>query len=108
MGGAIAGVYAARYGNQSLSSVVMVCPAGIHSPVMSEFLQKSANNHMNDVEENILIPRTVQEFHEMLHLVMHHKIRLPSHVAMVFLKERQMKADTHKKGKVLNVYSGFV
>ena len=103
MGGAIAGVYAARHGGQSLSSVVLVCPAGIHSPVISEFLQKSRDARMNDEEENVLIPRTAQEFHEMLHLVMHHKISLPPHVAMAFVAKKQAKADVHKKGKVVVV-----
>jgi pimeloyl-ACP methyl ester carboxylesterase len=101
MGGAIAGVYAARYGDESLSSVVLVCPAGIHSPEVTEFLKKSRDNLGKNVEGSILLPNTTQEFNDMLHLVMYHKINIPSNIAMAFLELKQMKADVHKKGKVL-------
>ena len=101
MGGGIAGVYAARYGDESLSSAVLVCPAGIHSPVVSEFLLKARNDLSKNVEENILMPRTAQELNDMMQLVMYHKVNIPSRIAKVFVELKQMKADVHKKGKAL-------
>ena len=100
LGGAIAGVYAARYGDESLSSAVLVCPAGIHSPVLSEFLLKVRDDLDKNVEDNLLLPKTAQELNDMLQLVMYHKLNIPSHIAMAFVELKQRKAKVHKKGKL--------
>jgi pimeloyl-ACP methyl ester carboxylesterase len=100
LGGAIAGVYAARYGDSSLSCAVLLCPAGILSPEFSEFLIKARDDLGNNVEDNLLLPRTAQELNDMMHLVMHHKIKIPSRIALAFVELKQSKAKVHKKGKL--------
>ena len=102
MGGAIAGVYAARYSHEeSLSSAVLICPAGIHSPQLTEFMHKTRDNVSKNVEENLLIPSTSKEFYDMLKLVMYHKINVPSHIGKAFLKLKQKKAEVYKKGNCI-------
>ena len=97
LGGAIAGIYAARYGDESLSSAVLVCPAGIHSPVLSEFLLKVRDDLDKNVEDNLLLPKTAQELNDMLQLVMYHKLNIPLRIAMAFVELKQRKAKVHKK-----------
>ncbi|KAF6737627.1 Monoacylglycerol lipase abhd6-A [Oryzias melastigma] len=79
MGGNVAGVYAARYPSD-LSSLTLVCPAGLVYPTESKFitrlreLEQSANQ-----EESIpLIPTTPQELEDMLKLCLPHPPPPPS------------------------------
>ena len=98
MGGGIAGVYAAKYGDEMLSSVVVVCPAGINSPEMSEFLKKSRDDMRKNKDENMLLPRNAGEFKEMMKMVMYHDIQIPSHIADVFVQLKLLKLQVYKKG----------
>ncbi|XP_028406325.1 monoacylglycerol lipase abhd6-A-like [Dendronephthya gigantea] len=93
MGGSIVGMYAAKYGDESLASAVLLCPSGIHSPEVTEFLLKSRD----DLQKNVLLPKTPEDFDEMIKLVMHHKINIPSHIAMAFVSIKKLKADIYKK-----------
>lgn len=60
MGGFVAGVFAARY-SSLLSSLVLMCPAGINAPKLSDFLSEMASGG-----ENYLLPRTPDDFYFML------------------------------------------
>lgn len=104
MGGAIAGVYVARYGDNNLSSVILICPAGIASPVLTEYLQnRQANMGRNIFERNALIPTTASEFKEMIKLVMHRSIELPSHIAATFVTLKQLKMSVFRKGNDIHI-----
>ena len=104
MGGAIVGMYAAKYGDESLASAILVCPAGVHSPELTEFLLKSSQDLKKNVEGNILLPSNPKDFDDMIKLVMYHKINIPSHIAMAFVSIKKLKADVHRKGKILPVH----
>ncbi|XP_024126581.1 monoacylglycerol lipase abhd6-A [Oryzias melastigma] len=98
MGGNVAGVYAARYPSD-LSSLTLVCPAGLVYPTESKFitrlreLEQSANQ-----EESIpLIPTTPQELEDMLKLCCHIPPRLPRLVLRGLLANRLRNNDFYKE-----------
>ena len=99
MGGHIAGVYAARYGD-TLSSVVLCCPAGINSPEVTEFIQESRVNHPKG---NLLLPQNAKEMKEMLKEVLYHDIKLPDQIAAALVKLKEQRMHVYKKGKKFKI-----
>ena len=99
MGGAVAGLYTARYSHEeSLSSAVLICPPGIHSPQSTEFFQYMRDNVSKNVRERLLIPSNLKEFYDMLKLIAYQKVNIPSQVGKAYVKLKHMKADVDKKG----------
>ena len=93
MGGSVAGVFAARYPSL-LSSVVLMCPAGINAPKLSDFLSEIARGG-----KNYLLPKTPEDFYFMLKKVSHRKVVLPFFVAKIMCAARQESHDFYEKGK---------
>ncbi|KAJ7375047.1 Alpha beta hydrolase [Desmophyllum pertusum] len=60
MGGFVAGIFAARY-SSLLSSLVLMCPAGIKAPKLSDFFCQIANGG-----KNYLLPENPEDFNLML------------------------------------------
>ncbi|XP_041837125.1 monoacylglycerol lipase abhd6-A-like [Melanotaenia boesemani] len=89
MGGNVAGVYAACFPSD-LSSLTLVCPAGLVYPTDSEFisrLRELENGRMQD-ESIPLIPRTPQELDDMLRLCCYNPPKLPRQVLRGLLANR--------------------
>ncbi|XP_040888860.1 monoacylglycerol lipase abhd6-A-like [Toxotes jaculatrix] len=88
MGGNVAGVYAARY-PAHLSSVTLMCPAGLVYPTDSEFIVRLRELENNQDEGSIpLIPTTPQELENMLRLCCHTPLNLPRQVMRGLLENR--------------------
>ncbi|XP_069372725.1 monoacylglycerol lipase abhd6-A [Paralichthys olivaceus] len=88
MGGNVAGVYAARY-PAHLSSVSLMCPAGLDSPKDSEFITHMKELEASQKEESIiLIPNTLQEMRNMLRLSCHTPLNLNRQVLKGLLDNR--------------------
>ncbi|KAA8593671.1 hypothetical protein FQN60_009787, partial [Etheostoma spectabile] len=80
MGGNVAGVYAAHY-PAYLSSVTLVCPAGLVYPTESEFITRLRKMENSEQEVSIpLIPSTIQELEDMLKLCCYTPLNLPRQV----------------------------
>ena len=93
MGGFVAGVFAARY-SSLLSSLVLMCPAGINAPKLSEFLSEMASGG-----ENYLLPRTPNDFYFMLKKVSHREVAMPFFLVKIMCAARQESRDFYEKGK---------
>ena len=92
MGGCIAGVFAARY-SSLLSSVVLMCPAGINSPRLSEFFIEIASGG-----KNYLLPKNPEDFRFMLKKVSHRNVFMPFFVVKVMCAARQQSHEFYEKG----------
>lgn len=88
MGGNVAGVYAARY-SAYLSSVTLMCPAGLIYPKETEFISRLRELEKSEQEESIaLIPTTLQELDDMLKLCCHNPLNLHRQVLRGLLDNR--------------------
>jgi abhydrolase domain-containing protein 6 len=93
MGGHIVGVYASKHPN-NLSSVTMMCPAGIDAPQLSEFLE----DVLKKGERNYLIPETPEDFLTMWNKVVYRYIPMPYFMAKLFTDVRKPFNGFYKKG----------
>ena len=93
MGGFVAGVFAARY-SSLLSSLVLMCPAGINAPKLSDFLSEIASGG-----KNYLLPKTPEDFYFMLKKVSHREVAMPFFVVKIMCAARQESHDFYEKGK---------
>ncbi|XP_011492889.1 monoacylglycerol lipase ABHD6 isoform X2 [Oryzias latipes] len=98
MGGNVAGVYAARYPSD-LSSLTLVCPAGLIYPTESKFIVRLKELEQNITQEKSipLIPRTAQELEDMLKLCCHTTPRLPQQVLRGLLANRLPNNDFYRE-----------
>ncbi|XP_008319284.1 monoacylglycerol lipase abhd6-B [Cynoglossus semilaevis] len=88
MGGNVAGVYAARY-PAHLSGVTLICPSGIDYPTDSEFISQLRElEHSHDINSVALVPKTVDEFENMLRLCCHTQLNIPRQIINGILSER--------------------
>ncbi|KAM7401648.1 hypothetical protein PAMP_016945 [Pampus punctatissimus] len=89
MGGNVAGVYAACYPAQ-LTSVTLMCPAGLVYPTETEFMIRLREMEKNLQEESSipLIPSTCQEMEDMLRLCCYTPPKLPRQVMRGLLDNR--------------------
>lgn len=88
MGGNVAGVYAAHY-PADLSSITLVCPAGLIYPTDSEFISRLREMEKTQQEDSIpLIPSTPQELDDMLRLCCYTPLNLPRQVLRGLLDNR--------------------
>lgn len=88
MGGNVAGVYAACYPTY-LSSVTLMCPAGLVYPTDSEFISHLRELEKNPQQESIpLIPSTHQEMENMLRLCCYTPLNLPRQLMRGLLDNR--------------------
>ncbi|XP_060925497.1 monoacylglycerol lipase abhd6-B-like [Limanda limanda] len=88
MGGNVAGVYAACH-PAHLSSVTLMCPAGLDFPRDSEFITQLKEMEANQKEDAIaLIPTTIQELKNMLRLCCHAPLNLHRQILQGFLDNR--------------------
>ena len=105
MGGHISGIYAAKYGHM-LSSVVMLCPAGInHPPMTTEFIENSRKGSPGSKKTSAFLPKTVEEYFNMMKLVMYHDFKIPRKLVEGDLELRLKKMTTHQKGMLLMVWA---
>ena len=93
MGGFVAGVFAAQY-SFLLSSLVLMCPAGINAPKLSDFLSEMASGG-----KNYLLPKTPEDFYFMLKKVSHREVAMPFFVVKIMCAARQESHDFYEKGK---------
>jgi len=93
MGGFVAGVFAARY-SFLLSSLVLMCPAGINAPKLSDFLSEMVSGG-----KNYLLPKTPEDFYFMLKKVSHREVVMPFFVVKIMCAARQESHDFYEKGK---------
>ncbi|CAG10749.1 unnamed protein product, partial [Tetraodon nigroviridis] len=97
MGGNVAGVYAATY-PQHLSSVTLICPAGLVYPKETEFISRLRNMEPSQQQERIaLIPSTLQELEDMLELCCYNRPRLPRQVMKGLLNNRMSHNSFYKE-----------
>lgn len=94
MGGNLAGVYAARF-PEDLSSVSLVCPAGLEPPEDTVFVkrlremevQRQQNQDLSQ-ESIALIPTTLPQLQAMLELCCHKPLNLPRQMMKGLLQNR--------------------
>lgn len=80
MGGNVAGVYAAQYPSE-VSSLSLICPAGLQYPNESEFVKVLKHlKASHDVTKIPLIPSTPEEMEEMLKLCSYVRFRVPQQI----------------------------
>ncbi|XP_029287745.1 monoacylglycerol lipase abhd6-A-like [Cottoperca gobio] len=97
MGGNVAGVYAAHY-PAYLSSVTLVCPAGLVYPTESEFIVRLREMEKTQLEESIpLIPSTPKELDAMLKLCCYTPLNLPRQILRGLLANRIPNNDFYKE-----------
>lgn len=97
MGGNVAGVYAATYPT-FLSSVTLICPAGLVYPTDSEFINRLRELEKGEKDDSIpLIPTTLQELDDMLRLCCHTPLNLPQQVKRGLLANRIPNNDFYKE-----------
>ncbi|CAI5687177.1 unnamed protein product [Oreochromis niloticus] len=97
MGGNVAGVYAATYPTH-LSSVTLVCPAGLVYPTDSEFISRLRELEKGEKDESIpLVPTTIQELKDMLRLCCYTPPKLPRQVLSGLLANRIPNNDFYKE-----------
>ncbi|XP_031587339.1 monoacylglycerol lipase abhd6-A [Oreochromis aureus] len=97
MGGNVAGVYAATYPTH-LSSVTLVCPAGLVYPTDSEFISRLRELEKGEKDESIpLVPTTIQELEDMLRLCCYTPPKLPRQVLSGLLANRIPNNDFYKE-----------
>ncbi|XP_056886631.1 monoacylglycerol lipase abhd6-A-like [Takifugu flavidus] len=88
MGGNVAGVYAATYPTQ-LSSLTLICPAGLVYPKETKFINHLRNMEQSQQEQQIpLIPSTIQELEDMLALCCYNRPNLPRQAMKGLLSNR--------------------
>ncbi|GLD73774.1 monoacylglycerol lipase ABHD6, partial [Lates japonicus] len=99
MGGNVAGVYAAHY-PAHLSSVTLICPAGLVYPTESEFISHLREMEKSQKEESIpLIPTTPQEMKNMLKHYCHSPPNLPRPVMRGLLDIRIPNSGFYREGQ---------
>ncbi|XP_055014894.1 monoacylglycerol lipase abhd6-A-like isoform X2 [Boleophthalmus pectinirostris] len=99
MGGNLAGVYAARF-PEDLSSVTMVCPAGLETLQDTDFVKRlkemeTQRNQDQDQDQDqredqsiALIPTSVPQLQEMLNLCCYKPLNLPTQMKKGLLQNR--------------------
>ncbi|XP_017305513.1 monoacylglycerol lipase ABHD6 [Ictalurus punctatus] len=88
MGGCVAGVYAARYPSD-LSSLTLICPAGLKCPKESEFVRRLRDlENSTDVPRIPLIPSTPEEMEDMLKLCSFVRFKIPHQILQGLVKVR--------------------
>lgn len=95
MGGFLAGLYAAKY-SSLLSSLVLMCPAGINAPQLSEFISEVATGG-----KNYLLPENPEDFRLMLQKVSHRNIFIPFFIIKIMCAARQQGHEFYEKGNCL-------
>ncbi|XP_068198947.1 monoacylglycerol lipase abhd6-B-like [Antennarius striatus] len=96
MGGNVAGVYAARYPNY-VSSISLICPAGLIYPTETNFIRQIRELEHNRERPNPLIPTDIQEVENMLKLCCHNPPKLPGQVLRGLLDNRIPNNDFYKE-----------
>lgn len=91
MGGFLAGLYAAKY-SSLLSSLVLMCPAGINAPQLSEFISEVATGG-----KNYLLPENPEDFRLMLQKVSHRNIFIPFFIIKIMCAARQQGHEFYEK-----------
>ena len=99
MGGHIAGVYARKY-QDTLASIVLVCPGGIDAPEVTEFVKKSRKNLEEKKESNALMPHTYEEFVDMIKLVVYHSVDIPQKLIEGYLEMKNHRKHMNQKSKL--------
>ncbi|XP_066554326.1 monoacylglycerol lipase ABHD6 isoform X2 [Amia ocellicauda] len=80
MGGNVAGVYAARYPSD-ISSLTLICPAGLQYPNESKFVKQLRDlERTNNIQGIPLIPSTPEEMEEMLKLCSYVRFKIPHQI----------------------------
>ena len=98
MGGFVAGIFAARY-SSLLSSLVLMCPAGIKAPKLSDFFCQIANGG-----KNYLLPENPEDFNLMLKKVSHRKIFIPFFIVKIMCAARQHSRAFYEKGTLIAIF----
>ena len=93
MGGFVAGVFATKYPSL-LSSLVLMCPAGINAPRISDFLMEIASGG-----KNYLLPKNPEDFRFMMKKVSHRNVFMPFFVVKIICETRKQAHDFYEKGK---------
>ncbi|KAG8539422.1 hypothetical protein GDO81_020933, partial [Engystomops pustulosus] len=77
MGGCVAGVYASQYPSD-ISSLTLICPAGLQYPEDSKFLKRLREIQESGNDQKIpLIPSTAEEMEQMLKLCSYVRFKIP-------------------------------
>lgn len=88
----MAGVFASRY-TSLLSSLVLMCPAGINAPKLSDFISEIASGG-----KNYLLPESPEDFKFMLKKVSHRKVFMPFFICKIMCAARQQSNAFYEKG----------
>ncbi|XP_062842184.1 monoacylglycerol lipase ABHD6 [Trichomycterus rosablanca] len=88
MGGCVAGVYAARYPSD-LSSLTLICPAGLKYTADNEFVKRLKDlEESKDVQGIPLIPSTAEEMADMMKLLSYVRFKIPYQILQGLVKVR--------------------
>ena len=93
MGGAVSGIFAARYPDVVLSCWLL-CPAGISGSHESAFCKRL---HEDRVQGNMLLSHTVDDMREVFHHLFHRPPYVPEGVFRAWAKEKQSRLEVQKK-----------
>lgn len=91
LGGFVAGMFSARYPSL-LSSLVLMSPAGINAPRLSDFFLEIGSGG-----KNYLLPENPEEFRLMLKKVAHRNIFMPFFVVKIMCAARCQSRDFYEK-----------
>lgn len=97
MGGQVAGVYAAYYPSD-VSSLCLVCPAGLQYSTDNQFVQRLKELQDSAAVEKIpLIPSTPEEMSEMLQLCSYVRFKVPQQILQGLVDVRIPHNDFYRK-----------
>ncbi|XP_069823079.1 monoacylglycerol lipase ABHD6 isoform X3 [Dendropsophus ebraccatus] len=97
MGGCVAGVYASQYPSD-ISSLTLICPAGLEYPNDSTFLKQLKDiNESGNHEKIPLIPTSAEEMEKMLKLCSYVRFKIPQQVLQGLVDVRIPHNDFYRK-----------
>ena len=94
LGGFIAGIHASMF-PENLASVMLVCPAGINSPVVSQMVKAY------EKEKKIqLLPKNNEEFVAMINMLVHKPVKFPDIIVSGVMQAKLQAQDFYVKGNI--------
>ena len=91
LGGFIVGIHAAMFPT-NLASALLVCPAGIKSPIDSDMMKAYERE-----KKILLLPATDEEFIQMINLLVHKPVKFPKFIVSGIMQSRRQGHDFYLK-----------
>lgn len=82
LGGFIVGIHASLF-PKNLASALLICPAGINSPIKSDMLKA-----FEEDEKILLLPKTTEEFIKMINFLVFKPVKFPKFIVAGIMQAR--------------------